>query len=145
MELEHCTGTTCTSVEIGKDHYRTEVRAGKHTIISDEPVEIGGEDQGVNPNELFLASLGSCTAITLRMYADRKKWPVDKILVDLKMDIVKGNEGQTSYIKKHITILGEISQEQKERMLNIADSCPLHRIMTNPVVISSNLLPGRDE
>lgn len=145
MELEHCTGTTCTSVEIGKDHYRTEVRAGNHSIMSDEPLELGGDDKGVNPNELFLASLGSCTAITLRMYADRKEWAVDRIVVDLKMDIVKGNEAQTSYIKRHITILGNVSQEQKRRMLTIADSCPLHRIMTNPVVISSNLVPGRNE
>lgn len=145
MELEHCTGTTCTSVEIGKDHYRTEVRAGNHSIMSDEPLELGGDDKGVNPNELFLASLGSCTAITLRMYADRKEWAVDRIVVDLKMDIVKGNEAQTSYIKRHITILGNVSQEQKRRMLTIADSCPLHRIMTNPVVVSSNLIPGRNE
>ncbi|SKB36624.1 OsmC family protein [Daejeonella lutea] len=144
MELEHCTGTTCTSVEIGRDHYRTEITAGNHTIIADEPLDIGGEDKGVNPNELFLASLGSCTVITLRMYADRKEWPVDSILVDLKMDIVKGNETQTTYIKKHITILGDISEEQKQRMLKIADSCPLHRIMTNPIVISSNLIPGKE-
>jgi putative redox protein len=141
MELEHCTGTTCTTAEIGKDKYTTEIRAGKHTIISDEPFELGGEDKGVNPNELFLASLGSCTAITLRMYADRKEWPVDRIQVDLKMDIVKANQTQTTYVKKHITIEGDISEEQKQRMLKIADSCPLHRIMTNPIVISSNLIP----
>ena len=141
MELEHCIGTTCTSAEIGKDHYSTEIRAGNHTIISDEPVALGGEDKGLNPNELFLASLGSCTAITLRMYADRKEWPVDRILVDLKMDIVKSSGAQTTYVKKHITIIGDITQEQKQRMLKIADSCPLHRIMTNPIVISSNLIP----
>ncbi len=142
--MEHCFGTTCTSAEIGKDHYSTEIRAGNHTIKSDEPVELGGEDKGMNPNELLLASLGSCTAITLRMYADRKEWPVDRILVDLKMDIVKGNQAQTTYIKKHITILGNITEEQKQRMLQIADSCPLHRIMTNPIVISSNLIPGKE-
>ncbi len=141
MELEHCIGTTCTSAEIGKDKYTTEIRAGKHTIISDEPIELGGKDKGPNPNELFLASLGSCTAITLRMYADRKEWLVESIQVDLKMDIVKNEGTQTSYIKKHITIKGDISEEQKQRMLKIADSCPLHRIMTNPIVISSNLIP----
>jgi putative redox protein len=141
MELEHCNGTTCTTAEIGKDRYTTQIRSGKHTIVADEPLELGGEDKGVNPNELFLASLGSCTAITLRMYADRKEWPVDRILVDLKMDIVKANQAQTTYIKKHITIEGDISEEQKQRMLKVADSCPLHRIMTNPIVISSNLIP----
>lgn len=141
MELEHCTGTTCTTAEIGKDKYTTQISAGKHTIISDEPNDLGGKDKGPNPNELLLASLGSCTAITLRMYADRKEWLVDRIQVDLKMDIVKSSASQTSYIKRHITIEGDISEEQKQRMLKIADSCPLHRIMTNPIVISSNLIP----
>ncbi len=141
MELEHCTGTTCTSVEIGKDKYRTEIRSGGHTVISDEPVEMGGKNEGMNPNELLLASLGTCTAMTLRMYADRKEWPVNNICVDLTMDIVKGNEQQTTYIKRHIKIDGDISEEQRQRMLQIGDMCPLHRIMNNPIVISSNLIP----
>lgn len=139
--MEHCIGTTCTSVEIGKDKYRTEIRSSGHTVISDEPEEIGGRNEGMNPNELLLASLGACTAMTLRMYADRKEWPVDSISVDLKMDIVKGNESQTTYIKRHIKIGGNVSEEQRHRMLQIADMCPLHRIMTSPIVISSNLIP----
>ena len=139
--MEHCIGSTCTSVEIGKDHYRTEIKAGNHLIVADEPLDIGGKDLGFNPNELLLASLGACTAMTLRMYADRKEWPVDRISVDLTMDIVKGNEQQTTYIKRHIFIEGDVSEEQKQRMLQIADSCPLHRILTNPIVITSNLLP----
>jgi len=141
MELEHCIGTTCTSVEIGKDHYRTEIRASGHTVIADEPKEVGGKDEGMNPNELLLASLGTCTAMTLRMYADRKEWPVNRICVDLTMDSVKGNEQQTTFIKRHIKIDGDITDEQRRRMLQIADSCPLHKIMTNPIVITSNLLP----
>ena len=140
--MEHCIGTSCTSVEIGKDKYRTEIRASGHTVIADEPVAVGGKDEGVNPNELLLASLGTCTAMTLRMYADRKKWPVDSICVDLTMDIVKGNEQQTTYIKRHIRIEGEVTDEQRQRMLQIADSCPLHRIMMNPIVITSNLVLG---
>lgn len=138
--MEHCIGTTCTSVEIGKDLYRTEVRAGNHVIIADEPLEIGGKDLGLNPNELFLASLGTCTAMTLRMYADRKQWPVESVKIDLTLDITKSSEGQTSYIKRHISIVGDITEEQKQRMLKIGDSCPLHRIMTNPIIITSNLV-----
>lgn len=141
MELEHCTGATCTSVEIGKDKYRTEIRASGHKVIADEPLEIGGKDEGVNPNELLLASLGACTAITLRMYADRKEWPIERICVDLTMDIIKGNDQQTTYIKRHIKLDGNIDDTQRQRMLQIADSCPLHRIMTNSIVITSNLLP----
>lgn len=141
--MEHCIGTTCTSAEIGKDLYRTEVTAEKHSIIADEPINTGGKDLGMNPNQLLLASLGTCTVMTLRMYADRKKWPVDSIKVDLTLDIVKNLDQQTSYIKRHICIEGNINDDQKQRMLNIADSCPLHRILNNPVVITSNLLPGR--
>ncbi len=140
MELEHCIGTTCTSVEIAKDKYRTEIRASGHTVIADEPLAVGGKDEGINPNELLLASLGTCTAMTLRMYADRKEWPVDRIYVDLAMDIVKGNGQQTTYIKRHIRIDGDVTDEQRQRMLQIADSCPLHRIMMNPIVITSNLI-----
>ncbi len=140
--MEHCIGTTCTSVEIGKDKYRTEIRASGHTVVSDEPVEIGGKDEGMNPNELLLASLGTCTAMTLRMYADRKEWPVDSICVDLTMDIVKGSDQQTTYIKRHIKINGNLSEEQWQRLLQIGDKCPLHRIMNSPIVISSNLIPG---
>ena len=140
--MEHCIGTTCTSVEIGKDLYRTEVRADGHLIIADEPLNIGGKDLGMNPNQFLLASLGTCTAMTLRMYADRKKWPVEKICVDLTLEVVKGDDQQTTYIKRHIFIDGNVNEEQKQRMLQIADSCPLHRMFNNPFVITSNLLPG---
>ncbi|MHB1177839.1 MAG: OsmC family protein [Daejeonella sp.] len=140
--MEHCIGTTCTSVEIGKDLYRTEVRADGHLIIADEPLDIGGKDLGMNPNQLLLASLGTCTAMTLRMYADRKQWTVEKISVNLTLDVVKGSDQQTTYIKRHISIQGDIDEEQKQRMLEIANSCPLHRMLNNPFVITSNLLPG---
>jgi putative redox protein len=138
--MEHCIGTTCTTVEIGKDKYRTEVKAGNHTIIADEQTEIGGKDLGVNPYELLLASLGTCTAMTLRMYADRKEWLVDGIQVDLTLDITKSDEAQTTFIKRHISIAGDISEEQKQRMLKIADSCPVHKILENPIIITSNLI-----
>ena len=143
--MEHCIGTSCTTVEIGKDKYRTEVRASGHTVVADEPVAVGGKDEGMNPNEFLLASLGTCTAMTLRMYADRKGWPVDNICVELTMDVVNGNEQQTTYIKRHIRIDGIIDDDQRQRMLQIADSCPLHRVMTNPIVITSNLIPGEEE
>lgn len=139
--MEHCIGTTCTSVEIGKDLYRTEVKADKHLVIADEPIEVGGKNLGMNPNQFLLASLGTCTAMTLRMYADRKKWPVEKIKVDLTLDVVKSDLQQTSYIKRHISIEGDLTDEQKQRMLQIANQCPLHKILNNPVVITSNLLP----
>ncbi len=139
--MEDCIGTSCASVEIGKDKYRTEVRAGKHLVLADEPTDAGGTDLGMDPNSFFLASLGTCTAITLRMYADRKNWEVDRIKVSLTLDIVKSEQQQTTHIKRHISIEGQISAEQKERMLEIADHCPMHKLLNNPVIITSNLLP----
>ena len=138
--VEHCAGPVCTVVEIGKDHYRTEIHADGHILISDEPVELGGKNEGINPTLLLLASLGSCTAITLRMYADRKEWAVDKIRVELSLEIVKRDLQQTSYIKRHIHFEGDLTTDQKNRLLNIADHCPLHKIMTNPIVISTNVV-----
>lgn len=138
--VEHCAGPACTVVEIGKDHYRTEIHADGHILISDEPLELGGKNEGINPTLLLLASLGSCTAITLRMYADRKEWAVDKIRVELSLEIVKRDLQQTSYIKRHIHFEGDLTTEQKKRLLYIADHCPLHQIMTNPIVIITNVL-----
>ena len=145
MDIEHCIGTSCTSVEIGKDNYRTEVRSSGHKLVADEPIATGGKDLGMNPNELLLGGLGACTVMTLRMYANRKEWPVDRICVDLTMDIVKGNQQQTTFIKRHIRIDGNLDDSQTQRMLEIADKCPLHRIITNPIIITSNLMPGIEE
>lgn len=139
--MEHCIGTACTTVEIGNENYRTEIRSGNHVIIADEPIEIGGADTGMNPNLLLLASLGSCTAITLKMYAQRKKWNVEKITIDLSLDIVKSDLQQTSFIKRHISVTGDVSEKDRNRLLAIADQCPIHRLLTNPIQISTNLLP----
>lgn len=136
--MEHCTGTPCVSIEIGKDLYRTEIKADGHTIIADEPEELGGKNEGMNPNSFLLASLGSCTAITLRMYADRKKWPVESIRINLSMDVVKSEQQKTTYIKSHVHFTGNLSEEQKRRLLKIADHCPLHKILSNPIVITTN-------
>ncbi|WP_051189670.1 OsmC family protein [Daejeonella oryzae] len=138
--VDHCAGAACAIVETGKDHYRTEIHADGHVIISDEPVELGGKNEGINPTLLLLASLGSCTSITLRMYADRKNWPIDKIRVELYLDVVKSELQQTTFIKRHIHFEGDITEEQKSRLLDIADKCPLHKVMTNPIVISTNIL-----
>jgi putative redox protein len=139
--MDHCVGTACTTVQIGKENYRTEIRGDGHVIIADEPIELGGANSGMNPVLLFLASLGSCTAITLKMYAQRKKWKVDTITVNLSMNVVKSDLQQTSYINRHIQITGDISEKERNRLLEIADQCPLHKIMINPIQISTNILP----
>lgn len=139
--MDHCVGTACITTQIGKENYRTEIRGDGHVLISDEPIELGGANSGMNPVLLFLASLGSCTAITLKMYCQRKNWIVDTIIVNLSMNVVKSDLQQTSYVDRHIQVTGDISDENKKRLLNIADQCPLHKIMSNPISITTNILP----
>lgn len=121
---------------IGKDHYRTEIIAGNNTIIADEPVTEGGKDDGFSPFHLLTASLGSCTAITLRMYADRKGWDLESCEVNVSVT----QENGTSVFKKEILLVGDLNDEQKQRLLIIADKCFIHKLLNNPIVINTELI-----
>ena len=110
-----------------------------HTLQADEPTENGGKDVGPAPTELVLSGLAACTVSTLRMYADRKGWNIDKIEVELSIHIIKTDTGQTAQIKSVIGITGEVTGEQKLRMMDIARKCPIHKLLTNPIQIDSNL------
>lgn len=127
--------TLITAVtELDQSHYKTKVFAGGHLIYADEPAELGGTDEGMTPNALLLASLGSCTAITIRMYADRKQIPLESITVNLVI-----NEKDDTYdgttISRKIEFKGTLTNEQIERLLVIADKCPVHKILSNPIKI----------
>ena len=120
--------------------------AGRHAIVADEPEEAGGEDLGPSPYELLLWALGSCTAMTLMMYARRKGWDVADISVHLTHDRVhakdseewEGETGRVEVIRREISIRGEISEEQRERLLQIAQRCPVHKTLTaSPKVVDS--------
>jgi putative redox protein len=126
---------TSVQTQIGRSHYGTVVRIDDHTFISDEPVAVGGANEGPNPQGLLLASLGSCTAITLRMYIDRKMWVVDEITVNLQLFEVNG----ASLIKTQLNFKGELSDEQKKRLMQIADACPIHKILTGKISIETGL------
>lgn len=120
------------------EHFKTEVIAGNHILISDEPLDHEGQDKGPTAHEMLLSSLGSCTAITVRMYADRKQWPVKKITVELNLEKFKkegGEEFTRIYRKLHFE--GDLTAEQIERLLLIADKCPVHKVLTNPVYIQN--------
>ncbi|MET3113552.1 putative redox protein [Pedobacter sp. CG_S7] len=122
--------------EIDKSNYKTKVYAGGHFIYADEPTEMGGTDEGMAPGALLLASLGSCTAITMRMYADRKKYKLDGI----KIELAFANEIQiekSTKITRNIEFIGELTEEEKARLLVIADKCPIHKILSNPIKIET--------
>jgi putative redox protein len=121
--------------EITETQYQTQVTNGKHTIIADEPPAVGGSDTGLSPFELLLSSLGSCTAITLRMYANRKQWKISKIDVDLELFKVEGG----TLINRSLRFEGELTDEQKKRMEQIADLCPVHKMLVGNMMIETTI------
>lgn len=106
-----------------------------HEFVVDEPEESGGGNEGPTPSDLMRVSLASCTAITLRMYADRKGWPVEEIVVQVSSE----SESEVTFFNRSIVIMGSVSQEQQQRLLEIANSCPIHRMLTHPIKISTEI------
>lgn len=131
---------TEVSVSIGKERYTTQITMGKHQLVADEPIQLGGQDLGPAPTQLLLSSLGTCKAITMRMYADRKEWPLESVEVSLSAETVPSSQQQTTYIRCTIKLKGDLDEKQKERIYKIAEKCPIHKLLVNPIVIESNLL-----
>lgn len=136
------------AVRTGPKTLTTEIKAGKHAFLADEPEEVGGLDLGPTPYDLLTAGLGACTSMTLRLYADRKKWPLENIIVHLKHKKIherdsedpEGN-GVLDHIWREIELEGDLTEEQRSRLLEIAEKCPVHKTLHAPVQIISSLLP----
>ena len=126
------------SATIGKEHYRTELFIAGHTVIADEPQDLGGTNLGPSPGQFLMLSLASCTAITLRMYADRKKWSVDKIKVEVASEKVDNK----TLFNREISFEGALDDDQRKRLLQIANSCPVHKTLTNPIEVQTKLVVG---
>jgi uncharacterized OsmC-like protein len=130
-----------------KEGFRTQITAGQHQLIADEPKEAGGTDEGPSPYELLLAALGACTAMTLKMYVERKQLPVTDVEVLLTFDRIhiddcescvkeeRLNDQEVQHISRLIYVTGDVTEEQKERLLYIAGRCPVHvTLHSNPHV-----------
>jgi putative redox protein len=130
-----------------KEGFRTQITAGQHQLIADEPKEVGGTAEGPSPYELLLAALGACTAMTLKMYVERKKLPVTDVEVLLSFDRIhiddcescvkeeRLNDQEVQHISRLIYVTGDVTEEQKERLLYIAGRCPVHvTLHSNPHV-----------
>lgn len=126
------------SVSIGRERYETKIKVQQHAITADEPLDAGGTDLGPSPKELLLSSLGACKAITVRMYADRKGWPLEGLSIDLSFLDKTDGAPNTNYIHCEIKLIGDLDDEQRKRLALIADKCPVHKILSNPIVVESN-------
>lgn len=134
--------------ESGQGKFTQEIHIGAHTLISDEPVLVGGNDLGPSPYDLLLAGLGACTAMTLRMVADLKKMPLEKVIVKLKHEKLYAKDSKDcenchskiDHIERNIELIGDLSQEDKNKLLEIANKCPVHRTLTSKIMIETKLI-----
>jgi putative redox protein len=120
---------------IGEDGYRTRIRAGHHELVSDEPVPLGGKDEGAAPYALLLASLAACTSITLAMYAARKQWPP----LDLKIDLALFQSDAGDRIERTLHVGSPLDDEQKSRLLAIAEKTPVTKTLRRAATITTKL------
>jgi putative redox protein len=129
--------------ETRQGRFQQGIKVGRHRLLADEPVKVGGTDSGPNPYDFLLAGLGACTAMTIRMYAERKSLPLDRVSVALRHGKIHAEdcadcetkEGMIDRIERAITFEGELDQEQRKRLLEIADKCPVHRTLTSEIDI----------
>jgi putative redox protein len=127
--------------------FTQEITVGSHRLFSDEPREAGGQDAGPSPYDLVAAALGSCTSMTIAMYARHKRWPLSSVVVRLRhskthaadcADCEK-NDVLLDQIDREIELLGNLTNEQREKLLEIADKCPVHRTLTRGMRIDTRL------
>lgn len=134
---------------IGATGFTTEIRAGKHTFLADEPSSVGGDELGPTPYDLLVSGLGACTIMTMRMYADRKKWPIKEIRVHLQHEHVYVEDSRASdlrpqkidRIERLIEIEGDLDDSQRAKLMEIADKCPVHRTLHNELRVDTSMIP----
>ncbi len=126
------------SGHIGTDHYKTLLTNGRHELTADEPKSREGTDLGFSPGELLCSALATCTCITLRMYADRKKWSLEKVAVHVEME-TDASKNITN-IKREIQLFGNLNEAEKTHLIEIAAHCPIHKTLTNPIHIKTVLV-----
>ena len=131
--------------ETGRGRYQQVVSVGPHRMLADEPKAFGGDDTGPGPYDLLLAALGACTSMTVRMYAQRKGWPLDNVSVTLRHEKIHAKdcedcetkEGKIDRIDREIVLRGQLDGEQRSRLIEIADRCPVHRSLHSEVKVDT--------
>jgi putative redox protein len=137
---------TVTVTETGSGTYTQQIAAGHHQLVADEPQPIGA-DAGPTPYDLLLAALGACTSMTVRMYANRKDWPLERVRVTLRHSRIHAEDcadcettrGWVDHIDRDIELTGDLDDTQRERLLQIAERCPVHHTLTSEVRVATSL------
>ncbi|MER6950300.1 alpha/beta fold hydrolase [Nonomuraea sp. NPDC000554] len=140
------------SVEVRETgRYTQRITAGRHGLTADEPADVGGADKGPTPYDLLLSALGACTSMTIRMYADRKQWPLRNVSVRLRHSRIHARDcadcetkvGLLDRITREVHLDGPLTDDQRRRLMEIADKCPVHRTLTSEVVIETTEAAGQ--
>ncbi len=123
-------------VQTGTGKHAQRITVGAHHLVADEPREAGGDDTGPAPHEFLLMALGACTSMTVKMYADRKGWPLRSVDV-----VVTGehDDAKVFVMRRTITFDGDLDAEQRRRLLDIADKCPVHKTLSGTIRIETSL------
>jgi len=129
----------------GPEGYETAIRAGRHRLVADEPIAVGGTDRGPNPYDLLLAALGACKSMTLRMYADRKGWPLEEVRLRLRhhklhakdCEECRSEGGRVDRIEVQLEVTGDLDAEQRRRLREISERCPVHQTLISETSIRS--------
>lgn len=140
-------GVYTVTVRGNASGFAQQISARTHRLTADEPVDDGGTDTGPSPYELLLAALGACTSMTLAMYARRKQWPLEEVAVELRHWKIHAEdcadcetrEGMLDHVEREVRLFGPLSQEQKSKLLEIANKCPVHRTLKSEIDIQSRL------
>ena len=123
---------------IGRQKYKTEIQAGNHIIMADEPEGLGGGNLGFTPTQLLESSLAACTAMTIRMYADRKGWDLET--VEVKVGFKRNMSTGEVTFKKEIRLLGNLDNEQLEKLKGMGSKCPIEKMLTGNILVESKLI-----
>ncbi len=133
--------------------FAQEITVGPHRLVADEPLAVGGSDKGPGPYDLLIAALGACTSMTISLYARRKQWPLEAVTVKLRHSKIhavdcencEAKDGKLDRIERDVELHGALNEEQRDRLLDIANKCPVHKTLTSEIDIRTRLVVNQEE